>query len=46
MKRINTNSLRRNESIRYVPENEEHQVLTFGSVDREDEVEEEENEDE
>ena len=45
MKRINTNSLRRNESIRYVPENEEHQVLTFGSVDREDEVEEEENED-
>ena len=44
MKRTNTNSLRRNQSIRYVQNDEEHQVLTFGSLDKGDVEEDEENE--
>ena len=44
MKRADTNSLKRIQSIRYVPENEEHQVLTFGSLDRGNKEEEEEEE--
>ena len=44
MKRTNTNSLRRNQSIRYVKNDEEHQVLTFGSLDKGDVEEDEENE--
>ena len=44
MKRTNTNSLRRNQSIKYVPNDEEHQVLTFGSLDKGDVEEDDENE--
>ena len=43
MKRTNTNTLRRNQSIRYVQNDEEHQVLRFGSLDRGNEEEEEED---
>ena len=43
MRRTNTNSLRRNQSIRYVQNEDERPVLTFGSLDRGD-VEEDEDE--
>ena len=43
MKRTNTNSLRRNQSIRYVQNEDERPVLTFGSLDKGD-VEEDEDE--
>ena len=43
MKRTNTNSLRRNQSIRYVQNEDERPVLTFGSLDKGD-VEEDEEE--
>ena len=43
MKRTNTNSLRRNQSIRYVKNEDERPVLTFGSLDKGD-VEEDEDE--
>ena len=43
MKRTNTNSLRRNQSIRYAQNEEERPVLTFGSLDKGD-VEEDEDE--
>ena len=42
MKRTNTNSLRRNQSIRYVQNDEERPVLTFGSLDKGGEDEEDE----
>ena len=42
MKRTNTNSLRRNQSIRYVQNEDERPVLTFGSLDKGD-VEEDED---
>ena len=41
MRRVDTNSLRRNQSIRYVHNDDERPVLTFNSLDKED-VEEEE----
>ena len=44
MKRTNTNTLRRNQSIRYVQNEEERPVLTFGSLDKGGEAEEEEDE--
>ena len=43
MRRTNTNSLRRNQSIRYVQNEDERPVLTFGSLDKGD-VEEDEDE--
>ena len=43
MRRTNTNNLRRNQSIRYVQNEDERPVLTFGSLDRGD-VEEDEDE--
>ena len=43
MRRVDTNSLRRNQSIRYVHNDDERPVLTFGSLDKGD-VEEEEEE--
>jgi cation diffusion facilitator family transporter len=43
MRRTNTNSLRRNQSIRYVKNEDERPVLTFGSLDKGD-VEEDEEE--
>ena len=43
MRRTNTNSLRRNQSIRYVQNEDERPVLTFGSLDKGD-VEEDEEE--
>ena len=42
MRRTNTNSLRRNQSIRYVQNEDERPVLTFGSLDKGDVEEEEE----
>ena len=41
MKRTSTNSLHRNQSIRYVIPDEEHQVLRFGSLDKGNQEEEE-----
>ena len=43
MRRTNTNNLRRNQSIRYVQNEDERPVLTFGSLDKGD-VEEDEDE--
>ena len=43
MRRTNTNSLRRNQSIRYVQNEDERPVLTFGSLDKGD-IEEDEDE--
>jgi cation diffusion facilitator family transporter len=43
MRRVDTNSLRRNQSIRYVHNDDERPVLTFNSLDKGD-VEEEEEE--
>ena len=42
MRRVDTNSLRRNQSIRYVHNDDERPVLTFGSLDKGDVEEEEE----
>ena len=42
MRRVDTNSLRRNQSIRYVHNDDERPVLTFNSLDKEDVEEEEE----
>ena len=42
MRRTNTNSLRRNQSIRYVQNEDERPVLTFGSLDKGDVEEDEE----